>query len=81
MPGCGCLSVIFVEKARNNFSFIVSNSESANEFVEALKMLPRHAHDKHKWDRGKYTFHSPKVWSCVSVKMMQMSNVMEEIIT
>ena len=47
-PGCGCLSVAFMEKARNNFSFILSNSESAHEFAEALKRLPRHACDEHK---------------------------------
>lgn len=44
------LSVTFVEKARNKLLLILSNSESANQFAEALKMLPRHARDEHKWD-------------------------------
>ena len=58
------MSVAFIEKARNNFSFILSNSESAHDFAEALKVLPRHACDEHKWDGGKYTFHELKVCSC-----------------
>ena len=62
-PGCGCLSSInFIEKAQNNyFSCILSNSESAHEFAEALKVLPRHACDEHKWDGGKCIFHELKV--------------------
>ena len=35
-----------------------------HEFAEALKTLPRHAHDKHGWDGGKCTFHTLKVCSC-----------------
>ena len=38
----------FIEKARNNFSYIFS--ESVHEFAEALKILPRHACDQHEWD-------------------------------
>ena len=53
-----------IEKARNNFSFILSNSESAHDFAEALKVLPRHARDEHKWDGGKCIFHELKVCSC-----------------
>ena len=62
-PGCGCLSEAFIEKGRNKFSFILSNSESVHEFAEALKILPRHAHE-HEWDGGKCTFHVLKVCSC-----------------
>ena len=29
-PGCGCLTEAFVERARNNFSFILSDFESCN---------------------------------------------------
>ena len=53
-----------IGKARNDFSFILSNSESAHDFAEALKVLPRHASDEHKWDGGKCTFHELKVCSC-----------------
>ena len=34
-PGCGCLSEAFVEKAQK---YTLSNSESAHEFAEALKV-------------------------------------------
>ena len=63
--GCGCLSDV---KARNNFSFILSNSESAHEFAEVLKRLPRHARDEHKWDGGKCTFHALHLCSCGECK-------------
>ena len=55
-PGCGCQKH-FIEKARNNyFSCILSNSESAHEFAEALKVLPRHACDEHKRGGGNARF-------------------------
>ena len=47
-PGCGCLSDAFIQKAQNKISFILSNSESAHKFAEALKTLPRHARDEHE---------------------------------
>ena len=56
---CGCLSDAFIEKARNKFSLTLSNSESAHEFADALKALPRHTCDKHEWDKG--TFHALSV--------------------
>ena len=54
------LFVSCIEKARNNFPFIIS----AHEFPKALKVLPRHARDQREWDGGKCTFHSLKVCSC-----------------
>ena len=55
------MSVAFIEKTQNNFSFTIKiNSESAHEFAEAFKRLPRHARDEHKWDGGKCTFHELK---------------------
>ena len=63
-PGCGCLSEKFIEKARNNFSLILSMSESAEEFAVKIKALPRHARDEHEWDGGKCDFHLPRVCSC-----------------
>ena len=62
--GCGCLSEAFIEKARNNFSFILSNSESAQNFAESLMALPRHACDEHKWDGGMCSFHTLKLCTC-----------------
>ena len=63
-PGCGCLSKKFIEKAQNNFSLILSMSESAEEFAVKIKALPRHARDEHEWDEGKCDFHLPRVCSC-----------------
>ena len=60
-PGCGCLSAAFIEEARNNSSFILSNSEYAHKLAEALKVLPRHARDEHGWDGGNCMFHELKV--------------------
>ena len=62
--GCGCLSDNFIERARNNFSFILSQSQSAEEFATKMKALARHAHDEHEWDHGKCDFHLPRVCSC-----------------
>ena len=45
--GCGN----FIERARNNFSFILSQSQSAEEFATKMKALARHARDEHEWDQ------------------------------
>ena len=47
--GCGCLSDAFIKRARNNFSYILKNSQSPDEFAKRLRCLPRHACDEHKW--------------------------------
>ena len=62
--GCGCLADAFIEKARNNFSFILSESQSSDEFSSRLRLLPRHARDQHTWDGGQCGFHPVKVCSC-----------------
>ena len=59
------MSAAFIEKARNNFSYIIlSNSESACKFAEGLKVhvacMPMM---NHKWDGGICTFHELKVCS------------------
>lgn len=41
--GCGCLSDAFIERARNNFSFILSESQSPEEFSTRLRALFKHA--------------------------------------
>lgn len=63
-PGCGCLSDAFIERARNNFSFVLSQAQSAEEFKTKLNALPRHARDEHIWDEGQCDFHPVKVCSC-----------------
>ena len=40
--GCGCMSNQFIERARNNFSLILSISESAEEFATKIRALARH---------------------------------------
>ena len=62
--GCGCLSDNFIERARNNLSFILSQSQSAEEFATKMEALARHARDEHEWDSGKCDFHLPRVCSC-----------------
>ena len=62
--GCGCLSKGFIERARNNLSLILSMSESAEEFADKVKALPRHARDEHTWDGGMCDFHSSHICSC-----------------
>ena len=62
--GCGCMSNQFIERARNNFSLILSISESAEEFATKIRALARHARDEHEWDRGRCDFHQPRLCSC-----------------
>ena len=54
----------FVEKARNNFSLVLSHSESAEEFARKVTALARHARDEHNWDDGRCNFHPHRVCSC-----------------
>ena len=69
------MSDAFIEKARNNFSFVLSESQSAEEFATRLRTLPRHARDQHEWDGSQCDFHPLRVCSCnecedrVSVKV------------
>ena len=67
-PGCGCMSDAFIEKARNNFSFVLSEAESAESFATKLLVLPRHARDEHEWDSGRCDFHQLCVCSCGNCK-------------
>ena len=49
--GCGCLSVGFIGKAHTDFSSILMECQSQEEFTSAL---PNHARDEHEWDGEKY---------------------------
>ena len=57
--GCGCMSNQFIERARNNFSLILSISESAEEFATKIRALARHGRNEHEWDGGRCDFHQP----------------------
>ena len=48
--GCGCITDAFIMRARNNFSYILTDSKSAEEFVKRLRVLPRHVRDEHEWE-------------------------------
>ena len=63
-PGCGCLSDTFCQRARNNFSNILSTSEKATEFSERLQALVYHVQDIHKWSGGQCQFHALTVCNC-----------------
>ena len=62
--GRGCMSDEFIKRARNNFSLILSRSETAEEFSAKMKALARHARDEHEWDDGQCDFHQIRVCSC-----------------
>ena len=71
--GCGCLSDAFIQKARNNFSYILKQSQSAEEFAKRLRCLPRHARDEHEWVNKEGTkehcdFHPLKLCTCRKCK-------------
>ena len=58
------MSDIFCQRARNNFSNILSSSQSAEEFSKRLQALVYHVQDIHKWEGGCCEFHAVKVCSC-----------------
>ena len=48
--GCGCLSDAFIMKARNDYSFILTEAQSPEEFAERIRSLSKyHARDKHEY--------------------------------
>lgn len=70
--GCGCLSDAFINQSRNNFSFILKDSQSPDEFARRLRSLPKHARNIHLWkENGKKLcceFHPLQVCSCGKCK-------------
>ena len=81
---------VFIEKACNNSSFVLS---AAEEFATRLKTLPRYARDQHEWDGGQCDFHplrvcSVKIEGNLSVKVdhhstyygASMANVLEVLL-
>ena len=63
-PGCGCLSKKFIGKAHTNFTSILMECKSQEEFVNRITGLPKHARDQHEWDGGRCNFHSLRVCTC-----------------
>ena len=62
--GCGCLSDAFIAKAHTNFTSILMEAQSQEEFVRRLMALPKHARDEHQWDGGQCDFHPLYTCSC-----------------
>ena len=78
-PGCGCLSVAFIERAQNNFHL---SSQTVNLHKSLLKIwkccLGMHVKNMSGME-GSARFMHQKCALVVSVKMMQISSVMERI--
>lgn len=66
--GCGRLSDAFINRSRNNFSFILKDSETQEEVAKRLKSLPKHACDIHIWKENGVSrcceFHPLQLCSC-----------------
>ena len=45
--GCRCPTDTFISKAHTNFTSILIEAQSQEEFVRRVKALPRHAVDDH----------------------------------
>ena len=45
---CRCLSAAFISKAHTNFTSILMEAQSQEEFVKRLEALPKHACDEHQ---------------------------------
>ena len=73
-PGCGRFTNAFINRARNNFSYTLTDSKSAEEFAKRLRVLPRHVRNEHEWEEVKKEgteptrehcdFHPLEVCSC-----------------
>ena len=63
-PTCGCLNLPLISKAHTNFSSILMEAQSQEEFVKRLEALPKHARDIHEWEGGRCDFHPLRVCSC-----------------
>ena len=61
---CGCLTEALISKAHTNFTSILIEAQSQEQFVRRLKALPQHARDVHQWDPGRCDFHPLRVCTC-----------------
>jgi len=62
--GCGCLTDAFIENARNNFSQVLKESQSAEDFRRKLNILSRHSRNEHQWEDGNCDFHDLYLCKC-----------------
>ena len=61
---CGCLTDAFISKAHTDFTSILMEVKSQEEFVRRLTALPKHARDVHEWEGGKCDYHPLRVCTC-----------------
>ena len=61
---CGCLTHAFISKAHTNFTSILMEVKSQEEFVRQLTALPKHAPDVHEWEGGRCDYHPLRVCMC-----------------
>ena len=62
--GCGCLSKSFIGKAHTDFTSILMECQSQEEFARRLTALPKYARDEHECDGGRCDFHPQRVCTC-----------------
>ena len=62
--GCGCLTDAFISHAHKNFSKVICNAQSQEEYVKRVKALPKHAVDDH----SQCDFHPLVICSCGKCK-------------
>ena len=60
----GCLTDAFISKAHTNFTSILMEVKSQEEFVRRLTALPKHAHDVHEWEGGRCDYHPLRICTC-----------------
>ena len=63
-PTCGCLNPSFISKAHTNFTSILMEAQSQEEFVRRVKALAYHARDIHEWEGGRCDFHPLLFCTC-----------------
>ena len=61
---CGCLTAAFISKAHTNFTSILMEAQSQEEFAKRLEALPKHACNIHEWEGGRCDFHPLRVCTC-----------------
>ena len=61
---CGCWNPPFISKAHINFTSILMEAQSQEEFLKRQEALPKHARDIHEWEGGRCDFHPLRVCTC-----------------
>ena len=54
----------FIAKAHTNFTSILMEAQSQDEFVKHITALAKHVRDVHEWEGRKCDFHPLRVCTC-----------------